>query len=394
MTRIVSTSLELTRAMSERRPAVWPGAVLNTGEVQGLRMDALRMELGDKPVRLSPTLDGVALMSYARHPRDTVIVAPIGDIEREPVYLSQVPTNQFGLRVESTAANLWPRLGTGVKTTSVNLWVGGRDIGSPLHYDSSGNVMVQVEGEKDVYFASPDAVESVVLGDNTWASHVVRKITGNLDVEKVGLRAGDALYLPAEWFHATRNRSLGVMVNYWFKEELASKLTIHRLAKTFSASNFRVLHHCAGSPYPPWALHERNLAALTTRERRIAAFLLAAKLMQEMVSALPGVRDTLPIGPDLDSFRELLAKVKNHIEGSLWADLVHYFDEAARVIEGVLAHEPSVDVESVALSVVSRRLDTYASKVAEHEVQDSRLRVTWKDMEERMGLARTGSSAA
>ena len=394
MTRTVGTSVELTRAITERRPAVWPGAVLDTSELRGLRMAALKMELGDKPVRLCPTLDGIALISYARHPRGTIIAAPIGEIEREPVYLSQVATNQLGPRVESTAANLWPKLGTGIKTTSVNLWVGGRDIGSPLHYDMSGNVMVQVDGEKDVYFASPDAVESVVLGDNTWASHVVLRISGNLDVEKIRLRAGDAFYLPAEWFHATRNRSLGVMVNYWFNEELATKLTIRRLAKYFSASNFRVLHLCAGTPHPPWALHERNLAALTTRERRIAAFLLAAKLMQETVSALPRVRETLPIGPDLDSFRDLLVKMKNHIEGSLWGDLVHYFDEAARVIKGVLASEPSVDLESAALSAVSRRLDTYVSEVASHEVKNSRLRVTWKDMEERMELARTGSSAA
>jgi hypothetical protein len=394
MTRMVGTSVELTRAITERRPAVWPGAVLGTSELQGLRMDALKMELGDKPVRLCRTLDGIALISYARHPRDTTIEAPIGEIEREPVYLSQVATSQLGLRIESAAANLWPKLGTGIKTTSVNLWVGGRDIGSPLHYDMSGNVMVQVEGEKDVYFAPPDAVENVVLADNTWASHVALGITGNLDVEKVRLRAGDAFYLPAEWFHTTRNRSLGVMVNYWFREELATKLTIRRLAKYFSASTFRILHLSAGSPHPPWALHERSLAALTTRERRIAAFLLAAKLMQETVSALPSVRDTLPIGPDLDSFRELLVKMKNHIEGSLWADLVHYFDETARVIEGVLASEPNVDLESVALSAVSRRLDAYVSELASHEVQNSRLRVTWKDMEERMELVRTGSSAA
>ena len=112
-----------------------------------------------------------------------------------------------------------------------------------------------------------------------------------------------------------------------------------------------------------------------------------------MVSTLPNVRDRPPMGPDLATFRELLATMRDHIESSLWADLVRYFDAAARVVECVLADNSSVDSDLVALSAVSRRLDAYLGELASREVQDPRLQVSWKDIEERMELVRMASIA-
>ncbi|GAB5360175.1 hypothetical protein AAMO2058_000605000 [Amorphochlora amoebiformis] len=100
-------------------------------------------------------------------------------------------------------------------TMEVNLWMGSRGIGTPLHYDVAHNMYVQVSGKKRFRMFSPEAHSNVYLFPRVHPAsrmsqvdmnHIRKDVfplfTGEKPLE-VTLTKGDILYIPPYWFHST-----------------------------------------------------------------------------------------------------------------------------------------------------------------------------------------------
>ena len=105
----------------------------------------------------------------------------------------------------------------------------------PPHWDTLENILVQLEGAKDLVLVSPTQGGLVYPGG--WSDDAQGYIRPNYspvnfhnpdrvrhpkffdsDPINVRLKAGDALYLPAYWWHHIRPASSGrnLAVNFWY----------------------------------------------------------------------------------------------------------------------------------------------------------------------------------
>ncbi|KAJ1871472.1 Lysine-specific demethylase 8 [Coemansia sp. RSA 486] len=113
----------------------------------------------------------------------------------------------------------------GVQT---NVWFGPKGTVSPLHYDKSDNLFVQVVGCKYFRFYSPDESDRVYaypqesMLDNTSQVDVSNPDLGRYPLfEKAQytecvVRPGDMLYIPPKWWHYVRSLSISASISFWF----------------------------------------------------------------------------------------------------------------------------------------------------------------------------------
>lgn len=137
-------------------------------------------------------------------------------------------------------APLWTDLGTLpflTEGTPPFPWIGGPNTFTPLHYDLTNNLIVQVVGEKEFWIGPPSltprmANETGVFSD--W--HDIDAPRGMSEWkawevptrgERVTLSPGDALFIPFGWWHQARSLSFSVTLTYTsfiWPNDMASRL--------------------------------------------------------------------------------------------------------------------------------------------------------------------------
>lgn len=105
--------------------------------------------------------------------------------------------------------------------TAVNLWLAAMSTVTPLHYDDTHNLFAQVSGTKTFYLLPPENLDALYPGPlNTGAQHVSgidlfhpdlsrHPLVGSLSCRTATVRAGEALLLPAFWWHQVVSADVG-----------------------------------------------------------------------------------------------------------------------------------------------------------------------------------------
>ncbi|CAI2355068.1 unnamed protein product [Caenorhabditis sp. 36 PRJEB53466] len=115
---------------------------------------------------------------------------------------------------------------TNVQDVDMNMWIGPAGTISPLHTDPRKNMFVQVHGTKLFRLVSPDESATVYPIEGMLSN------TSQVDVENPDLsefpefggahvldavvNEGDALFIPAKWWHYVRSTKFSVSISFWF----------------------------------------------------------------------------------------------------------------------------------------------------------------------------------
>jgi hypothetical protein len=119
---------------------------------------------------------------------------------------------------------------------AVNLWMAAPGTVTPLHYDDTHNLFAQISGVKTFYLFPPENLDSLYPGPlNTGAQHLSRINLFQPDLNKhpraasvayrtATVRAGEALLLPAFWWHQVASNDVSVSVNFWWRAHVQDVL--------------------------------------------------------------------------------------------------------------------------------------------------------------------------
>ena len=121
-------------------------------------------------------------------------------------------------------------------------WMGQRGTITPMHSDPHANVVILVRGAKKFTLASPawstHLYPESVTSPTFWYSQVGD--IGRFDIAGSGerfpkfravrlhslhLRAGDALFIPAGWWHHVENLDTSISINYFFSAPVTTRLS-------------------------------------------------------------------------------------------------------------------------------------------------------------------------
>ena len=123
------------------------------------------------------------------------------------------------------------------KPTQPRAWIGGASIVAP-HFDESDNLACVVSGSRRFTLFPPEQVFNLYVGpiDKTMAGQPASLVEiENPDFERfprfrealeqalvAELEPGDAIYIPALWWHGVRaSDTLNMLVNYWWQDSPA-----------------------------------------------------------------------------------------------------------------------------------------------------------------------------
>ena len=125
-----------------------------------------------------------------------------------------------------------PRALRGVPLSSTNLWLNSTAVTTSLHYDPHHNLLCVVSGEKRVCLWPPTCTEQLrpfsAFGESANHSQLTdltdspalqaataqaRQLQAYVDVT---LAAGDALFIPAGWWHLVTSAAQSAAINYWW----------------------------------------------------------------------------------------------------------------------------------------------------------------------------------
>eukprot|EP00049_Salpingoeca_infusionum_P011245 m.193614 g.193614 ORF g.193614 m.193614 type:complete len:534 (+) comp14881_c0_seq12:264-1865(+) len=116
-----------------------------------------------------------------------------------------------------------------------HLWIGGNNIATPLHFDLSNNLYVQLAGSKTFYILPPSEAWNTYLHPVLHRRHRTSQAEfteseNGMEVDtdafpkaanigkflKVVLNAGDILVLPKGWLHQVHAGDVSISVNFWW----------------------------------------------------------------------------------------------------------------------------------------------------------------------------------
>lgn len=112
---------------------------------------------------------------------------------------------------------------------AINLWLAAPGTVTPLHYDDTHNLFAQVSGAKTFYLFPPESLDGLYPGPlNTGAQHLSRvdlfrpdftqfPLAASLSYRMATVQAGQALVLPAFWWHQVASQDVSVSVNFWWR---------------------------------------------------------------------------------------------------------------------------------------------------------------------------------
>jgi hypothetical protein len=243
----------MERLVAANRPVVLRGALSNwpwvTSGADGLpRLAYLREKVGDVAVTYAevPEQYGGRLAygegqtqdpSFAEihsglHAFCALLEQKLASASPRIVYLQSVsvPETMPALSDELVL----PFLGGLQQRDGPRVWIGHGGQKTALHYDAYNNLACLVAGRKRFTLFPPDQLPNLYVGSlsRTPAGAPVSLVDpAHPDLERfprfraalervqvIDLAAGDALFLPAYWFHHVESFDLNILVNFWWDD--------------------------------------------------------------------------------------------------------------------------------------------------------------------------------
>lgn len=112
----------------------------------------------------------------------------------------------------------------------IHAWFGPKGTVSPLHFDTSLNILTQVVGEK--YIRLYDPMHSEILRpfdssmnknssqiDLDCPSEIVKYGIEELEFVDLVLKAGDGIFIPKGWWHYVRSLDASFSVSFWWNRD-------------------------------------------------------------------------------------------------------------------------------------------------------------------------------
>lgn len=232
------SDLELQKEFIQRSLPVLVKDAIHEQDYTAFSLDSLYLEFGNVVVplacsdvsefRLNPESgeyqEGIAYMSikdfyfYVKGSYDTCC---------KWLYLHQLPIKRFlpGLFEKLMALKIMPWL----KDIDANLWVSPAGCSTVLHFDSSDNIILQLEGSKTVTLFDPYQSSSMYphSGDSR-IPHVSRlsfytepdqtqfPLFKEAKLSIAEVNPGDMLFIPAFWWHYIVTKKNSVSINFWW----------------------------------------------------------------------------------------------------------------------------------------------------------------------------------
>jgi len=106
-----------------------------------------------------------------------------------------------------------------------NVWIGSADVTAGTHYDTSHNLFVPLYGTKRFMLQPPAAHAQLRLYPSLHPHHRQAQVqrveparTRPLHEQEIDVRAGrgEALFIPAHWFHSVRSLGTSIATNVWW----------------------------------------------------------------------------------------------------------------------------------------------------------------------------------
>lgn len=201
-----------------------PGAQVQTEEVVLADfLTDLREPAGDGPERHSylRQLD----VDVLRLDREAA-AAERGEAEHDEAEQGKTEHDETGSEDRTRWQVDW--LTEGQPAVRRNLWVGARGIRTNLHFDGVANVYVQVQGRKTVWLAPPQDLDRIYPYPADSVAHQTSRVDWRaIDAQEfprapeaalrsITLHPGDALHIPAFWWHELESEDVSVSVNIWW----------------------------------------------------------------------------------------------------------------------------------------------------------------------------------
>jgi len=151
---------------------------------------------------------------------------------QQHLFLAQEPLWQLGkpCALAPLLADLppAPRLVPRDRLYSVALWLSPQQTYSSLHFDPYDNLLVVLSGEKRVTVCAPSAVRLLapfaIGGEASNHSRLTGELPEGVQSTVVTLRSGDALYLPAGYWHSVYSTEGTCAVSFWWRSRLSELL--------------------------------------------------------------------------------------------------------------------------------------------------------------------------
>lgn len=122
-----------------------------------------------------------------------------------------------------------PDILAGDVKTDVRLWIGPASCATVLHHDRSDNLLMQLDGRKHITLFDPYQSRYLYAYPADSPHHHMSRISfaNGVDLEQFPLFArtaslctalgpGDALFIPAYWWHLIESESATVSINAWW----------------------------------------------------------------------------------------------------------------------------------------------------------------------------------
>ena len=150
-----------------------------------------------------------------------------GDNQAESFYMGQLPIRHLNDMSLMFEYNKIPML-EDIKILTTNFWLGKKSF-TPLHYDNSYNLLLQVSGQKRVGLISPKQGKNLyytrekspnisqVLDPESYDRERYNQFPDS-ELHFITLEPGDALYMPPHWSHTVRSQDVSISVNYWWNK--------------------------------------------------------------------------------------------------------------------------------------------------------------------------------
>jgi hypothetical protein len=207
------------------RPCVIAGTIAEWPALAKWTPDYLRAAVGDAPVEFQGGRDEAGDFELAkdRHKRVAPFSAYLDLIENSPgndAYVTAYNSAANQTAFAPLMADIRPvpsLLGPGEGM----LWVGPAGTFTPLHFDLTNNLLIQIVGRKRVHLVSPNQTRLMANRRHVFSDvHDLEDATcmardpqaKDIRPYVVTLEPGDMLFIPVGWWHQVRSLDFSVMM--------------------------------------------------------------------------------------------------------------------------------------------------------------------------------------
>lgn len=313
--------------------------------------------------------------------------------ESTTLYLAQCPI----LLASSTSSKelqpgplhaLWqdivtmPRCLASFPLTHVNLWASKQACTSSLHYDPHNNMLCCVEGQKQIRIVPPSFAPEIkaqkAFHDSanhagadlwdilSWTSKGQKVVDLGEYPQEFILNPGDALFIPAGWWHQVKSKQGTLAVNFWWTGEFdqllgsggaSDEMSVYYLRRTAQALTEKRREELLRNMLRR-NIHQKDWCSVL-QEFSIHILKRDASKRQRTMSSIPGDDSYFVRLREGSGF---ISKDMNHFQFAAYYYLVLLLSEDARKADPaaweylVVLPNPDVDpINSILFTLVSDR---------------------------------------